>query len=42
MSTPKYDWYQTESTVVLEVRIKGLKEQDVNVEVRNTNRQRTF
>ena len=28
----KHDWYQTETTVVIEVRIKGLKKEDVAVE----------
>ena len=34
---PKHDWYQTEANVVIEVRIKGLKEDQVEVEV---NKQR--
>ena len=28
----KHDWYQTETQVVVEVRIKGLKSEDVKVE----------
>jgi len=28
----KYDWYQTESTVVIEIRIKGLNKDQVSVE----------
>lgn len=32
----KYDWYQTETTVVIEVRIKGLKDEDVKVDFQST------
>lgn len=32
----KYDWYQTETHVILEVRIKSLKKEDVRVEFHTT------
>jgi suppressor of G2 allele of SKP1 len=33
----KHDWYQTETAVVVEVRIKGLKKEDVKVEFAATS-----
>ena len=31
-----HDWYQTETTVVVEIRIKGLKVEDVKVDIKDT------
>lgn len=36
-SAPKYDWYQTETTVVVEVRIKKLSSEQVTVEFTDTS-----
>ena len=33
----QHDWYQTETTVVIEVRIKNLKPQDVKVDIGETS-----
>merc|ERR1711944_33262 len=33
----KHDWYQTEAQVVIEIRIKALKNEDVKVNVESTS-----